>query len=215
MELDTAIGQLVNEAISADDVVDIYKLAGLQTPELSILSNQFLDGLIGKDKPNLQLGLLRRLLGDQIRTVRRTNLVQARTFAQALDEAVNRYTNRALTTAEIIAELVELAKQMKAQDARHTRLGLSVAEAALYDAIVQNDAAVLEMGDVTLRKIAVDLVFAVQSSVTIDWSLKESVRASMRAKIRRLLAKYEYPPDHEERAITLILEQAELFAASV
>jgi type I restriction enzyme R subunit len=211
--METAIGQLVNEAVTADDaVVDVYALAGIETPELSILSDEFLDGLALKDKPNLQMGLLRKLLNDQISTVQRSNIVQGRLFSAQLDDAINRYTNRALTTAEIIAELVKLAKQMRDQQHRHEQLGLSVAEAALYDAIVQNDAAVLKMGDDTLKKIAVDLVFAVQQSVTIDWNLKESVRATMRAKIRRLLAKYDYPPDQEERAVELVLEQAELFA---
>jgi type I restriction enzyme, R subunit len=214
--METAIGQLVNEAVSADDaVVDVYAMAGLETPELSILSDEFLDGLAHKDKPNLQMGLLRKLLNDQISTVQRSNLVQARLFSAQLDEAINRYTNRALTTAEIIAELVKLAKQMRDQQHRHEQLGLSVAEAALYDAIVQNNAAVLEMGDDILKKIAVDLVFTVQQSVTIDWDHKESVRATMRAKIRRLLAKYDYPPDQEERAVELVLEQAELFASGV
>jgi type I restriction enzyme R subunit len=212
VELETAIGQLVNEAVSADEVVDVYKLAGIETPDLSILSDEFLDGLSTKEKPNLQMGLLRRLLNDQIKSVQRTNLVQARKFSEQLDEAIKRYTNRALTTAEIIAELVELAKQMRDQNHRHEALGLSVSEAALYDAIAQNEAAILEMGDETLKKIAVELVAAVQSSVTIDWNLKDSVRAAMRAKVRRLLAKYDYPPDHEERAIELVLEQAELFA---
>ncbi len=108
---------------------------------------------------------------------------------------------------------MKLAKQMRDAAQRHTELGLSVAEAALYDAIAANDAAVLQMGDATLKRIAVDLVWAVQQSVTIDWSVKESVRAAMRAKIRRLLAKYDYPPDQEDKAVELILEQAELFAA--
>ena len=213
VELETAIGQLVDEAVVADTVIDVYALAGIETPELSILSDEFLDGIAHKDKPNLQMGMLRKLLSDEIRTVRRTNLVQARRFSEQLDDAINRYTNRALTTAEIIAELVKLAKQMRDAAQRHTQLGLSVAEAALYDAIAQNDAAVLQMGDATLKKIAVDLVWAVQQSVTIDWSVKESVRAAMRARIRRLLAKYDYPPDQEDKAVELILEQAELFAA--
>ena len=214
VELETAIGQLVNEAVSANEVVDVYKLAGIDTPELSILSNEFLDGLTKRDKPNLQMGLLRRLINDQIRSINRTNLVQARLFSEQLDEAINRYTNRALSTAEIVAELVELAKQMRDQAKRHEELGLSLSEAALYDAIVQNGAAVLELGDETLKKIAVELVRAVRQSVTIDWSLKESVRAAMRSKIRRLLAKYDYPPDYEEKAIELVLEQAELFATT-
>lgn len=212
VEIDTAIGQLVNEAVGADEVVDIYKLAGIETPELSILSDEFLDSLADKDKPNLQMGLLRRLLNDQIRSVQRTNLVQARKFSELLEEAINKYTNRSLTTAEIIAELVKLAKEMRDQNNRHTELGLSVAEAAFYDAIVQNDAAVLQMGDDTLKKMAAELVDSIRASATIDWNLKESVRATMRTKVRRLLAKYDYPPDLEDKAIELVLEQAELFA---
>jgi type I restriction enzyme R subunit len=214
VEIDTAISQLVNEAVAADEVVDIYKLAGIDTPDLSVLSNEFLDSLAGKDRPNLQMGLLQRLINDQIRSVQRTNIVQARKFSEQLDEAIRRYTNRSLTTAEIIAELVKLAKEMRDNNKRHEALGLSVAEAALYDAIAQNDAAVLELGDDTLKKIAIELVKAVRSSVTIDWNLKDSVRAAMRAKVRRLLAKYDYPPDYEDRAIDLVLEQAELFAAN-
>lgn len=214
VEIDTAISQLVNEAVAADEVVDIYKLAGIDKPDLSILSNEFLDSLAGKDKPNLQMGLLQRLINDQIRSVQRTNIVQARKFSEQLDEAIRRYTNRALTTAEIIAELVKLAKAMRDSQNRHEELGLSVAEAALYDAIAQNESAVLELGDETLKKIATELVGAVRSSVTIDWNLKESVRAAMRAKIRRLLAKYDYPPDYEDQAVDLVLEQAELFASN-
>ncbi|SMY11140.1 type I restriction endonuclease subunit R [Brevibacterium jeotgali] len=212
VEIDTALGQLLNEAVAADQVVDVFKLAGVETPEISILSDEFLDSLADREKPNLQMGLLRRLLNDQIRTVQRTNLVQCRKFSEMLDEAVNRYTNRSLTTAEIIAELVKLAKQMRDAQQRHEELGLSVAEIALYDAIAQNDAAVLELGDETLKKIAVDLVSAVRTSVVIDWDQKESVRAEMRSKVRRLLAKYDYPPDAEKTAIELVLEQAEVLA---
>lgn len=214
IEIDTAIGQLVNEAVAAEEVVDIYKLAGVETPELSILSDEFLDSLAHKDKPNLQMGLLRRLLNDQIKTISRTNLVQSRKFSEQLEEAINKYANRSLTTAEIIAELVKLAKEMREQSQRHTQLGLSEAESAFYDAIVQNDAAVLQMGDDTLKKIAVDIVWSVHNSVTIDWQYKESVRAAMRTKVRRLLAKYDYPPDLEEKAIELVLAQAELFAGA-
>jgi type I restriction enzyme R subunit len=212
VEIDTAIAQLVNEAVAADQVLDIYHLAGVDTPELSLLSDEFLDTLAHKPQPNLQLAMLRKLIDDQIRTVARTNIVQSRKFSEQLQQAVNAYTNRSLSTAEIIAELVELAKQMKADQTRHEKLGLSVAEAALYDAIVQNDAAVLQMGDDTLKHIAIDLVYAVRTSVSIDWNLKESVRAKMRAKIKRLLAKYHYPPDLEAKAVELVLEQAELLA---
>ena len=212
VEVDTAIGQLVNEAVAADEVVDIYKLAGVETPEISILSDEFLDSLAHKDKPNLQLGLLRRILNDRIKTVARSNLVQSRKFSEQLEEAINKYTNRSLTTAEIIAELVKLAKEMRDQASRHEQLSLTEAEAAFYDAIVQNEAAVLELGDEKLKKISVDLVWSVRDSVTIDWNHKESVKAGMRSKVRRLLAINGYPPDLEEKAIELVLEQAELFA---
>ncbi|MCT3000927.1 type I restriction endonuclease subunit R [Propionibacterium freudenreichii] len=212
VEIDTALGQLLNEAVAADQVVDIYKLAGVETPELSILSDEFLDSLAGREKPNLQMGLLRRLLNDQIRTVQRTNVVQARKFSQLLDQAINRYTNRSLTTAEIIAELVKLAKQMRDDKTRHQELGLREDEVAFYDAIIQNDAAVLELGDEVLKEIARKLVKAVRESATIDWNLKNSARAAMRSKVRRLLARYDYPPDAEDKAIELVLEQAELFA---
>jgi type I restriction enzyme R subunit len=212
VEIDTAIAQLVNEAVTADEVVDIYKLAGVENPELSILSDEFLDSLADKEKPNLQMGLLRRLINDEIKTVQRTNIVQARKFSEQLEEAINRYTNRSLTTAEIIAELVKLAKEMRDDQKRHEALGLRDDEIAFYDAIVQNDAAVMEMGDDILKKIARELVEAVRSSATIDWNLKDSVKAAMRSRVRRLLAKYDYPPDREEKAVELVLQQAELFA---
>jgi type I restriction enzyme R subunit len=211
-ELDTAIAQLVSEAVAADEVIDVYAAAGMERPDISILSDAFLEGLGKSDKPNLQMALLRRLLNDEIRTVRRHNLVQARQFSELLDAAIAKYTNRSLTTAEIIAELVELAKHMRDAHQRGERLGLANDEVAFYDAIVQNDAAVLQMGDDTLKKIARELVQAVRESATIDWNLKENVRAAMRAKIKRLLTRYDYPPDREEQAIQLVLEQAELFA---
>lgn len=214
VEIDTALGQLLNEAVAADQVVDVYQLAGVETPEISILSDEFLDSLAEKEKPNLQMGLLRRLLNDQIRTVQRKNVVQGRKFSEMLDEAVNRYTNRSLTTAEIIAELVKLAKEMRDAQKRHEELGLREDEVAFYDAVVQNDAAVLELGDETLKAISRDLVKSVRQSATIDWNLKESVLAAMRSKVRRILAKYDYPPDAEKKAIELVLEQAEVFAST-
>lgn len=164
-------------------------------------------------KPNLQLGLLRRLLNDQIKTIDRTNKIRSRKFSQMLNDAIKRYTNRSLTTTEIISELVELAKEMRANKERAEGLGLSEAEVALYDAVIQNDSAIMEMGDETLKQIARELVVTINKSATIDWTVKESVRANMRSKIRRLLAKYKYPPDKQEDAIKLIIEQAEHLAS--
>jgi len=212
VEIDTAIAQLVSEAVSADEVVDVYAAAGIDNPEISILSDDFLDKMTHGPRPNLQMELLRRLLADKIKSLRRTNLVESRRFSEMLDAAILRYTNKALTTAQIIAELVMLAKEMREGSTRAEELGLNDAEVAFYDAVVQNEAAVLELGDETLRQIARELVTTIRESATIDWSLKESVRAKMRARIRRLLAKYDYPPDLEERAIELVLQQAELFA---
>lgn len=212
VEIDTALGQLMNEAVSADKVVDIYALAGVETPELSLMSDDFLDSLAARDKPNLQLGLLRRLLNNQIHTIQRTNIVQARRFSEMLAEAVNRYTNRSLTTAEIIAELVNMAKEWRDGDARHKDLGLASDEAAFYDAVAANESAVVELGDEKLVAIARDLVKAVRDSATIDWAVKDSVRAAIRAKVRRLLAIHGYPPDMEDAAVELVLEQAEIYA---
>jgi type I restriction enzyme R subunit len=213
VEVDTAIAQLVSEAVTADEVIDVYAAAGIERPELSILDDKFLDTLAKGPRPNLQMELLRRLLADKIRSIRRTNLVESRRFSEMLDEAIARYTNKALTTAQIISELVELAKEMRDGAQRAVNLGLNDAEVAFYDAIAQNDAAVLELGDDVLKAIARDLVKTIRSSTTIDWSFKESVRASIRAKVRRLLAKYDYPPDSEEKAIELVIEQAELLSA--
>jgi type I restriction enzyme R subunit len=211
-DMDSAIAQLVSEAVSADGVIDIYALAGMERPDISILSDAFLEGLIKDDRPNVQMQLLRKLINDEIRTTRRTNVVQARKFSELLDSAILKYTNRNLTTAEIIAELVELAKKMRDEKNRSEELGLATDEIAFYDAVCQNDSAILQMGDDTLRKIAKELVKAVRSSISIDWNMKDSVRAEMRAKVKRLLTRYDYPPDKEERAIDLVLEQAELVA---
>lgn len=211
--IDSVLAQLVNESVTADQVVDVYQFAGMERPELSLLSDEFLDSIGKSGKPNLQLGLLRRLLNDQIRTLQRKNLVQSRKFSEMLTDAVKRYTNRSLTTAEIIAELVSLAKEMRKNQQRAAELGLAEDEVALYDAIIQNDSAIMEMGDDTLKAIAQELVTTIRKSATIDWTLKESVRARMRSKIKRLLARYKYPPDKQEEAVKLIIEQAEHLAA--
>src|SRR5699024_7105677 len=168
VEIDTALGQLLNEAVAADQVVDVYQLAGVETPEISILSDEFLDSFAEKAKPNLQMGLLRRLLNYQLRTVQRMNIVRSRKSSEMVDEAVNRYNTRSLTTAEISAELVKLAKQMRDAQKRHEELGLREDEVAFYDAVVQNDAAVLELGDETLKQIAQELVKSVRQSATIE-----------------------------------------------
>lgn len=211
VEIDAAMEQLLNEAVVADQFAEICKLAGVETLELFILSDKFLDSLAQKDQPNLQMGLLRRLLSEQIRTVHRTNIVQARKLSELLDEAVNRYVNRSLTTAEVIAELMKPAKHLSEEKQRHEQLGLREDEIALYGAIGRSHSAVLEFGDDVLTETKL-LVKAVRESATIDWNLKGSVRAKIPSKLRRLLACYDHPPDVEEKTIDLMLQQAELFA---
>ncbi len=210
--MDAAIGQLVSQAVAADGVIDVYAAAGMERPDISILSDEFLDGLDRTERPNLQMALLRRLLDDRIRSMRRENIVESRRFSELLAEAIRRYQNRALTTAEIIAELVRLAKELRDAGSRAEDLGLRNDEIAFYDAIRQNEPAVLELGDDILKAIARKLVVAVRESATIDWDVKETVRAAMRAKVRRLLNQYGYPPDGQEQAVRLVIEQAELFA---
>ena len=200
--------------MAADEVIDIYAQAGLDRPDLSVLSDEFLESVKNADRPNLQMMMLRKLLTGEINAIRHTNIVQARMFSDMLDAAIASYTNRSLTTAQIIAELVELAKAMREAHARGEALGLRNDEVAFYDAIVQNDSAILELGDKVLKEIARKLVKTVQESATIDWNLKDSVRAAMRAKIKRLLTRYNYPPDKEAAAIELVLQQAEMFAAA-
>lgn len=212
-DLDSVLGQMLNDAVTADQVIDIFQFAGMDSPELSLLSDEFLGSIAHLGKPNLQLGLLQRLLHDQIYTLQRKNLVQGRKFSQMLSEALTRYTNRSLTTADIIAELVNLAKEMRQNKERTEELGLSESEIALYDAIIQNDSAILEMGDETLKNIARELVTTIQKSASIDWMHKDSVRARMRSRIKRLLARYKYPPDKQEEAVRLVIEQAEHLAA--
>ncbi|NLS09702.1 type I restriction endonuclease subunit R [Nesterenkonia sp. MY13] len=216
VEADTAISQIVNQAITADRVIDVYGFEGREKPELSLLSEEFLDRLAAqKDKEHIHLAMLRKLLNDEIKTVRRTNVVKGRKFSEMLDAAVKKYTNQALTAAEVMAELVKVAKEMKSEQERAEQLNLTLGELAFFDALAQNGTAVTEMGDQKLRDITVDLVQSVQNSVTIDWDNRESVKAGMRSKLRRLLAIHGYPPDHQEEAIELVLVQAQRTADNI
>jgi type I restriction enzyme R subunit len=211
--LDSVLAQLVNKSVVANKVMDIYETAGVDKPEISLLSDEFLDSIQQTDKPNLQIGLLKKLLNDEIKTRQRKNKIEAKKFSEMLESAVRRYTNRTITAAEMIAELVAMAKDFRASEQRSAELGLTDDEIALYDAIIQNDSAVMEMGDETLKKIARELLETVRRSATIDWSVKESARARMRSQIKRKLTKYGYPPDKKESAVKLIIEQAEHLAA--
>jgi type I restriction enzyme R subunit len=209
-DLDQAIRQLVSKAIASDRVIDIFADAGLSKPEISILSDEFLAEVRGLPHRNLALELLRKLINDEIKSRSRRNVVEARSFTEMLERTIAAYQNRSIETAQVIAQLIELAKEMREAHRRGEKLGLTDDELAFYDALEVNDSAVKVLGDETLRTIARELVEAVRKNVTIDWSVKESARAKMRTIVRRLLRKHGYPPDKQEKATQTVLEQAEL-----
>ena len=209
-DLEHAIRQLVSRAVASDQVIDIFAAAGLKKPDISILSDEFLAEVRGLPQKNLAVELLRKLLNEEIRTRSRKNLVQARSFAEMLEKSIRAYQNRAIETAQVIEELIALAKNMREANRRGEELGLSEEEIAFYDALETNDSAVKVLGDETLRIIARELVETVRSNVTIDWTIKESIRAKLRIMVKRILRKYGYPPDKQEKATQTVLEQAEL-----
>jgi type I restriction enzyme, R subunit len=210
--LDTAIRQLVSEAVSADGMVDVFGDLGLPNPELSVLSPQFLERVRTGEQTNLQFELMKKVLSDKLRQIRATNVVEARRFSEMLERAILELQNRAITTAQAIQQLVELAEDINEQALRGGKLGLSESELAFYDAITQNGSAVLELGDETLRELTYKVVETVKRKAKLDWTRREAVRAEMRAAVKRLLKKYKYPPDRQESAVSLVIEQAELYA---
>ncbi len=209
-EIELAIRQIVSKAVSSDEVIDIFAAAGLKKPDISILSDEFLAEVRGMPQRNLAVEMLRKLLEGEIKARGRKNVVQARSFAELLENAIKKYQNRAIETAQVIEELIALAKDLREAGRRGEKLGLTDDEVAFYDALETNDSAVAVLGDVTLRLIAQELVKAVRSSITIDWTVRENVRAQMRVIIKRILRKYGYPPDKRAHATELVLEQAEV-----
>ena len=210
--LDHAIRQIVSKALVSDEIVDIFAAAGLKKPDISILSDEFLAEIRGMPQRNLAVELLRKLLVGEIKTRSQRNVVQARSFTDLLERSIRRYQNRAIETAQVIEELIALAKDMRAANARGEELGLSEDELAFYDALETNDSAVKVLGEPTLKTIARELVATVRKNVTIDWTLRENVRAQMRVLVRRILRKYGYPPDKQEKATQTVLEQAALLS---
>jgi type I restriction enzyme R subunit len=212
-DLDHAIRQIVSKAVVSDQVVDIFAAAGLKKPDISILSDEFLAEVRGMPQRNLAVELLEKLLKGEIRMRARRNVVQARAFSEMLEKSLIRYQNRAIETAKVIEELIALARDMREAARRGEELGLSDDEVAFYDALETNDSAVKVLGDETLRGIARELVATVRKNVTIDWTVRENVRAHLRVLVKRILRKYGYPPDMQEKATQTILEQAETLCA--
>jgi type I restriction enzyme R subunit len=212
-ELDHAVRQIISRAVAPEGVVDIFAAAGLQKPDISILSDEFLAEVRDMPQRNLAVELLQKLLKGELKERRRKNLVQARSFAEMLEKTIQKYQNRAIEAAQVIEELIQLAREMREANARGELLGLSEEELAFYDALETNDSAVKVLGDETLRGIARELVKTVRNNVTIDWTLRENVRAQLRVLVKRILRKHGYPPDKQEKATQTVLEQAALLSA--
>ena len=213
-ELDHALRQIVSRAVASEGVLDIFAAAGLRKPDISVLSEEFLAEVQDMPHRNLAVELLQKLLKVEISTRSRRNVVQARSFAEMLEETIRRYQNRAIETTQVIEELIGLAREVNAASQRGEELGLTEDELAFYDALGVNDSAVQVLGDETLRKIAAELVETVRKNVTIDWTLRENVRAKIRTYVKRILRKHGYPPDKEEQAAQTVLEQAEVLSAT-
>ena len=212
-DLDNAIRQIVSRAVFAGGVVDIFAAAGLKKPDISILSDEFLAEVSNLPQKNLAVEMLRKLLNDEIKTRTRRNVVKSKLFSEMLATAIQKYQNRAIQTAQVIEELIALAKQVREEAARGQELGLSDDEVAFYDALEVNDSAVKVLGDATLKTIARELVDTVRRNTTIDWAVRENIRAHLRVLVKRILRKYGYPPDKQERATLTVLEQAEVLSA--
>ena len=212
-DLDHAVRQLISRAVASEGLIDIFAAAGLEKPDISILSDEFLSEVRGMPQRNLAVEMLQKLLKGEIAGRRRKNVVQARSFAEMLERTLLRYRNRAVEAAQVIEELIQLARELRRANARGEELGLTEDELAFYDALETNDSAVKVLGDETLRDIARELVETVRGNVTIDWTLRENVRANLRRLVKRILRRHGYPPDKQEKATLTVLEQAEALSA--
>jgi len=212
VDLEHAIRQIVSNAIASTEVVDIFAAAGVKKPDISILSDEFLAEVQKMPQRNLAVELLQKLMNNEIKTRSKKNVVQSRLFSEMLANAVRKYQNRAIEAAQIIEELIGLAKQMRESASRGEKLHLTDDEVAFYDALETNDSAVKVLGDETLRTIARELVETVRKNTTIDWTMRENVRAHLRVLVKRILRKYGYPPDKQEKATITVLEQAEVLS---
>lgn len=212
-DYDSAIKQIISRAIVSDRVIDIFAAAGIKKPDISILSDEFLREIKEMPRKNLAFEALKKLLSDEIRIMRKKNLVQARSFEELLDKAIKAYTNKTIETAEIIERLIEMAKDIREAGKRGEKLDLTDDEVAFYDALETNDSAVKVLGDETLKKIARELVETVHRNVTIDWTKRKSVQASLRIMIKKILKKYGYPPDKQEKATNTVLEAAQVIGS--
>ncbi len=213
-QIDAAIRQPVRKALTTEgQVIDVFTAAGLPKPDVSILSDQFLAEVRGLKHKNVAAELLEKLLKDELKVRSKRNLVQSQVFSEKLKKTLNAYHNRAISTMQVIEELIKLAKDLDAATKAGKEMGLTDDEKAFYDALAANDSAVTAMGDAKLKVIAAELITQVKKSVTIDWTLRESARAKIKVMVKRILNKHGYPPDLQEEAVKTVLAQAELLCA--
>jgi type I restriction enzyme R subunit len=210
--VDFQLRQLLSESLVADGITDVFKIAGLQKPDLSILSDQFLAQVSKIPQKNLAVELLQRLLREEVQTRFKTNVVKQRRFSELLQASLNKYANRSIEAAQVIEELIAMAKQFRDEAEKVEAMGLSVAEVAFYDALANNQSAHDLMGDEVLMNMARELAEKLRGSLSIDWQYKENVRARLRTMIKALLKRYKYPPDQEAAAIELVLQQTEMIS---
>lgn len=211
-EIETAIKQVIDRSLSSDKVVDIFDAAGIDKPDVSILSDKFLLEVKGMKHKNLAFELLKKLLNNEITSRAKTNLVKSKALLEMLETAIKKYQNGLLSTAEIIQELIEIAREVRESDRQGEKLNLTEDEVAFYNALEVNDSAVKVLGNETLRDIAKEIADKVRKNATIDWMIRESARAKLMVLVRRTLSKYGYPPDKQQKAIDIVLKQAELLA---
>jgi type I restriction enzyme R subunit len=211
-EIETAIRQIVDKAVVSEGIIDVFDAAGIKKPDISILSDEFLKEIQGMERKNLALELLKKLLNDEIKFRTKKNLIQSKKFSEMLENAIKKYQNNLLTTAQVIEELIRLAKEIRDSDKRGEQFNLTDNELAFYDALANNQSARDVLGDEKLRDLARVLVQRVKSNTSIDWTIKESVRSKLKVIVKRLLREYGYPPDLEKLATENVLKQAELLA---
>lgn len=209
-DMDTAIKQILSKAIISDRVIDVFAAAGFKKPNISILSDEFLAEIKDMPQKNLAFEMLKKLLADEIRFRQKKNLIQAHSFEDLLDKAIKAYTNKSIETAQVIQQLIDLARKMREEQQRGTQLNLTEDEVAFYDALANHQGVREIMGDETLKTIAKELVQTVRNNVTIDWTLRDSVQAKLRVMVKRTLKKHGYPPDKQQKATDTVLDQAKL-----
>lgn len=212
-DYDVAIKQIVSNAVSSGEVIDIFSAAGIQKPDVAILSDEFLEDIKNLKYQSVAVEILQKLLDGKIKSISRKNVLRGESFVKLLEDAIRKYQNKTIEAAEVILELIKLAKEVREEAERGNEMGLSEDEVAFYDALANNESAVLELGDEVLRRISKELVEMLRKSTTIDWNIRASVRAKIRLSIKKLLKKYKYPPDSQNDATQLVLSQAEMTCA--